>query len=340
VPDVAPPVVCTPTIAGLEQDDVVAVAPFADTWFFVVDDFVALDETRTVAVGRHGDFLVDGLFLIAFDGSGGVQWSTLLSAGEVVPWLVRLERVDDQVWVIGLDGSNVAVWRYALDGVESVATTIADAWVEQWTPTPSGGLLLGGRTGWGPDSTSVFVELTTDGEELWRGGEDIAAFDHAWGDGPIRRLDGARLLWEHDPRAEPFAGFPIDVGVHWARLHDSGEVAAVATLTGEGGLVTAALRIDASGTPLWSDIRPRVTISAVHPRGDGSIELRGERRECWPLPWVALLDATGDTTFEAQLVDGGGGRFGAFGLDGSDRPISIVATGEAIEWRTLREVQR
>ncbi|MBC8067330.1 MAG: hypothetical protein IAG13_03270, partial [Deltaproteobacteria bacterium] len=203
----------------------------------------------------------------------------------------------------------------------------------------SGGLLLAGRYDWRRDAAAVFVELTADGTEAWRGGEDVAAFDRAWADGVVRRLDAAGVVWEHDPRPVPFAGFPIDAGAQWARFHDSGEVAAVTTVTAEGGHASGVIRIDASGVPLWSRVRPRVVVSAVHPRADGSIELRGELRECEPQPWVALLDRSGDTMFEAQLA-GGARRYGAFGLDGSDRPISVVTTGDTLEWRTHRQVQR
>ncbi|MBC8074264.1 MAG: hypothetical protein IAG13_38450, partial [Deltaproteobacteria bacterium] len=262
VPEVAPPVVCTPTITELEEDDVVAVDPFGQSWLRGVDDVVAIDSTRTLAVGRHGDLEVDGIFLVAFGGSGEVEWSSIRPS-VVEPALVGFEPIGDQVWVIGARGlAEVGVWRYDFDGVESVAATIPALWLEQWTSTPSGGLLLAGREDWGPDAAAVFVELTADGTEVWRGGEDVAAFDRAWADGIVRRLAAAGVTWEHDPRPVPFAGFPIDAGAQWARFHDSGEVAAVTTVTAEGGHATGVLRTDASGVPLWSSVRPRVVVSA------------------------------------------------------------------------------
>lgn len=338
MPEAAPPVVCMPAIAQLDDDVVVELDPLGQTWLRVVDDVVAIDPTRTLAVGRHGDFYAEGVFLVAFDDRGSVEWSSLRSSDEVEPWLVRLEPMADGVWVIGASGGlGVAVWRYDFDGVESVAATISALRLEQWTPTPSGGLLLAGRADWAIDAEPVFVELTAEGDEAWRGGDDVAAFDRAWADGVVRRLDARGQMWQHDPRPVPFAGFPIDVGAHWARLSDSGEVAAVTTVTADGGNTTGVLRIDASGSPMWSRLRPRVVVSTVHPRDDGSIELRGELRECYPQKWLALIDDAGNAVFEAGAS---AYPYGVFGLDGSDRPISIAATGDTLEWRTHQQVRR
>jgi hypothetical protein len=291
-----------------------------------------------LAVGTWGDFFDEGLFVVALEPDGSMAWTSAPALADDPVRVGRVEPLDDGgAWVIAGTSQATQVWRHDTDGAELAATVVDGLWLEGWAPTPSGGLWLVGRDGWGPDALPRFAELAADGTVLWQGPDDLATFDRARADGVVRRFDAAgALTWEHDPRPEPFAGFPLDVGATWARLHGSGDVAAVGTVVGEAGDAALISRLDAAGDPRWSHVWPRVRVTATHPRADGSLLLLGEARECWPQRWVALVDDEGATLVQAQIAS----RYAMLSLDGANQPVSLLSTGELLELTTYPEVMR
>jgi hypothetical protein len=340
MPVLAAPAVCEPQIPVLEPSAVARVDAFAGQWLRGVDDLVALDATRTLAVGRHGDWDDEGPFVVAFEPDGSVVWSAFHLLGEGMLEPVRIEILGSDAWVLtSVTDGRIGAWRYDGDGAELAAVIVEGLYLDAWVPTPTGGLLLAGREGWAPDAAPVYAELAADGALLWQGGDDLAAFDHVEvAGGVVRRLDAAgAVAWEHDPRPEPLVGFPRARGATWARLFASGDVAAVGRVMGEGGMATLLLRLDAAGRSQWSEVRPRVSVTAIHARPDGSLVLHGEARECWPQRWVAWVDDAGATVMQAQAALGWGS---VLGLDGAQRPISLHSKGNALELRTYPEVMR
>jgi hypothetical protein len=337
VPQPGPSAVCEPQIPVLEPIATIELDPFDDlTWLRRVHDLVALDATRMLAVGTWGDWFDEGAFVIALGPDGDVAWTRLPTVADDPILGPHIEPLDDgSAWVIAGLPQATQAFRYDADGTELAAVLVDGLRVlDAWAPTPSGGLWLVGRDDM---AAPVRAELAADGTVLWQGPDDLAAFDRALADGVVRRLDAAgALAWEHDPRPEPFAGFPLDRGATWARLHAAGDVAAVGTVVGEAGDATLLLRLDAAGDPRWSQVWPRVRVTTSHPRPDGSLLVLGEARECWPRRWMALVDAEGTTLAQAQIDS----TYPLLALDGADRPVSLLANGDVLELHTYPEVMR
>ncbi|MCH9682207.1 MAG: hypothetical protein K0V04_12285 [Deltaproteobacteria bacterium] len=305
-------------------------------WLRRVHDVVALDATRMVVMGTHGDFFPEGLFLMAFEEDGTLAWFSLAEMNDAVP--VRLEpRPSGGVWATASSyNGQTAVWRVDGDGTVSAPTLVEGLFTVDALALPDGGIWLRGSAS-ASDSAPAYAQVDAAGALLWQGGQDSLAVEHVIADGTIQRFDAAGAqLWEHDPRPEPFAGFPLDRGAAWARLTVQGNTAAFGSIVDQGGDAALMLGLDVQGDALWSQLRPQVSVSSARTLDGERMLVVGRASQCAYQAWFGLYDQSGASLVEGRLADTT--VRGTLGIDGADRPVSVDSTGNAVVVQWYPEV--
>ncbi len=337
-PQVRPIPSCTATIPELSPDLTVELEPTDPNlpWLRVANDVLALDATRTLAMGTHGDFFPEGLFLIAFDDDGTLAWTSFTSMVDAVP--VRLEpRANGGAWAVATNYDNdTQVWRVDGDGSVSEPTLIEGLFAVEALALPDGGLWVRGSIS-ASEPTPTFAQLDAAGVLLWQSDQNSLAIEHARADGEIQHFDAAGgLSWQHDPRPEPFAGFPLDRGATWARVTAQGNTAAFGRIVDQGGDAALVLALDAQGDSLWSLVRPHVLASAARILSGERMLVTGRASQCAYRPWLGVYDQGGAALAEGRLADAT--TRSALGIDGADRPVAVDATGSTVVVRWYQEV--
>ncbi len=316
-PQRAPPVECVPAIAAAEAGTTLTISwtPDASTWLRRFEAVVPLGDGRSALLGEYGDYFVEGLLVVAFDDDGSTAWEAELATEESFD-VSHARQADEGLWVVGAQAvERTMIWRYSLAGSEEASLTLVDFYATEITRTPSDGLLLTGRN---LDEESLAAELSSSGELLWQGSLEQAAFERVVVDGSVHRIaaDGAEV-WTHDPRPEPYPGFPIDVGARWARLLPSGSVVGAGSIVGEGGASSVVFGLRPDGASSWRQDRPFVVVGESRVLPGERLLVMGSASECWMASYGAVLDSSGSVMFEAR----------------SEGPVlGVDAQGRVLEW--------
>ena len=296
--EMAPPVVCSPSLASTSIDGEVTIdwPDASGLWIRNVDFVVPISSTLSAAVGRYGDFYAEGLFVLAFEEDGGTAWALELPMYEGFR-LARVEPLADGMWTVGGEPQRTAVWRHASDGTEQVAVVVEDLIMSEINPTPDDGLLVIGVDG---RQQPAFAEVSANGEVLWQGPEVLTEVDWVVADGVVRRFGAGTELWEYDPRPDPFPGFAEDRGTRWATLLPSEAVLAFGTVVGEGGNTSILFELQSDGTPGWSQTRPYVTVERARALPGGRMFAAGSSWECSVANYFAVLSDEGEPILEGR----------------------------------------